>query len=524
MIDQIIDNLQNCYNITGPYYLSDFFKPDGEKRLYEFLTAVYQPVFENNFRILIVQDCVDEYNYQDLPGRAVCALQKYASQIDISNFFILILSGNAQIDQELDHARKLYSTDALCIQSQYVHDLIYTNSNNKKSNTFCVLPWIHLYVGPNGDVLPCCVADQQHPIGNINEQSVDSIAKSEKFNQLRYNLLNGNRVKECSRCYQQEDSGIPSPRTQHNTKWSNRITQYNTDGSIDQFKPLYLDLRLSNICNLKCRMCSGYFSSAIAQEEQKLFGNNKHLNAQMMSEQKDMVLEELLEYLPYCEKMYFAGGEPLLSSEHYKILNALIECNNKNLEIRYNTNFTTLTYKNISVVDLWKQFSNITVGASIDAMGPAAEYIRHGTNWINIESNLKLLRTNCQHVNFTVTSTVGFLNVSSLIDLQKTWHENNIVDLSNFSISVIIGPEHLALGVLPLHHKERLGQKITSHIHWCQQNQAITLANQWQSVLKYMFNTNSTHYLPRFKQLTNLMDQYRNESFVDIFPEFYDLL
>jgi radical SAM protein with 4Fe4S-binding SPASM domain len=521
---QVINDLQKLYDTAGPYFLSDFYKPGGEQRLHEFLTSVYQPEFKHNFRIVIVQDCVDEYHYQDLPGRAVCTLQKYASQIDISNFFILILSGNTQIDQELDHARKLYSTDTLCIQSQFVHDLMYERSNNKKSDTFCVLPWVHLYVGPDGNVLPCCVADQQHPMGNINEQSVDSIVTSEKFNQLRHNMLNGNRVKECSRCYQQEDSGISSPRVYHNTKWSDRITQYNPNGSIDQFEPLYLDLRLNNICNLKCRMCSGYFSSAIAQEEQKLFGNSKHSDSQIVSEQKDMALKKLLKYLPYCEKIYFAGGEPLLTGEHYKILNALIECNNTDLEIVYNTNFTTLSYKNVSVVDLWKQFSNVTIGASLDAMGLVAEYVRHGTKWLDIESNLKLVRSHCQHVVFTVTSTAGFLNVSSLIELQRTWHENNVVDISNFSVTVMVGPDHLTLGILPAHHKERLEQKIKSHIDWCQQNQAMALAEQWESVLKYMFNADSSHHLSKFKQLTNQMDQYRQESFRDVFPEYHDLI
>jgi hypothetical protein len=271
-------------------------------------------------------------------------------------------------------------------------------------------------------------------------------------------------------------------------------------------------------------MCSGYFSSAIAQEERKLFGNSKYLDNLIISDQKDLSLKKLLKYLPYCEKIYFAGGEPLLTSEHYKILDALIECNNTDLEIVYNTNFTTLAYKNISVVDLWKQFSNITIGASLDATGPVAEYVRHGTKWLDIESNLKLLRTQCQHVVFTVTSTAGFLNVSSLIELQRTWHENNIVDISNFSVSTMINPDHLTLQILPHDHKKRLGKKIKSHIHWCQQNQAMILATQWESVLKYMFNADSTHHLSKFKQLTNSMDQYRNESLQAVLPEFSDLL
>ena len=107
-MDKTIANLQTLYNTVGPYYLSDFYKPDGSKRLHDFLTSVYQPAYENNFRIIVVQDCVDIYDYQDLPGNAITALQKYASQIDISNFFIVVVTGNKNIKTELEQARQLY--------------------------------------------------------------------------------------------------------------------------------------------------------------------------------------------------------------------------------------------------------------------------------------------------------------------------------------------------------------------------------------------------------------------------------
>ena len=89
-----IADLQTLYDTVGPYYLSDFYQPDGDKHLHNFLNSVYQSEYQSKFRILIVQDCVDIYQYRDLPGKAVCALQKYASQIDISNFFILIITNN----------------------------------------------------------------------------------------------------------------------------------------------------------------------------------------------------------------------------------------------------------------------------------------------------------------------------------------------------------------------------------------------------------------------------------------------
>jgi sulfatase maturation enzyme AslB (radical SAM superfamily) len=271
-------------------------------------------------------------------------------------------------------------------------------------------------------------------------------------------------------------------------------------------------------------MCSGYFSSAIAQEEAELFDNTSSVKSALRSKQRKSSLKEILSYLPSAEKIYFAGGEPLLSSEHYEILQTLIDCGNTDLEIFYNTNFTTLQYQKISVLDLWGKFSNIKIGASLDATGPVAEYVRHGTDWKTIELNLNLVKTRCPHVNFTVTSTVGLLNISSLIDLQKQWHASGTLDLSKFSMEILISPDHLSLCALPPRHKQRLEQIINHHIVWCEGNSAIKLATQWKDVLTYMWSKDNSHCLSEFRRLTNSMDVYRKESLAQAIPELADLI
>lgn len=523
-IDQTIAELQTLYDTPVPYYLSNFYQANGDKHLYNFLTSVYQPEYKNNFRILIVQDCADIYNYSDLPGGAICALQKYVAQIDISNFFILVISGNKNISTELKQVQRLYSVDSHSMQSYVVEEVEYAPIQ-KIQDTFCVLPWMHLYVGTDGNVLPCCVADHQHPMGNIETQSITDILGSPTFNQLRKNMLSGLRSKECSRCYVQEDANLKSDRLIHNSRWQN-ITRnsLNLDGSINRFDPVYLDIRLNNICNLKCRMCSGYFSSAIAQEEVVLFGKKESVQSSLQLQQRNVGLKEILNYVPTAEKIYFAGGEPLLTAEHYEILDALIASNNTDLEIKYNTNFTTLSYRGRSVLDLWKQFSNITIGASLDAEGEVAGYVRHGTNWGIIESNLELVKSQCPHVNFTVTSTVGLLNVNSLIDLQQRWHNSGTLDVSKFSQSIMLSPDHLTVCALPLEHKQRLEQIINHHISWCNKNNAKGLALQWHDVLNYMWSKDDSHCMSEFKRLTQIMDQHRNESLAKTIPELTNLL
>lgn len=521
VLDEIA-KLTEKYITAEPIYLSEFFKPDGAKKLYDSLQALHQDQYNDNYRIVIVQDCSDVYDYHDLPGLAITTLQKYASQIDISNFFIVLLTSNSNIASELEQARALYSSDDCAIDYRIVSGFPTAQKSLAVRDTFCILPWIHLYVGPDGNVLPCCIADYTHPVGNVEEQSVESILTSDSFNQIRKNMLSGCKSKECSRCYNLEDSGLHSPRTGHNAQWADQYSHaFNQDGTIDIVDPVYLDIRLNNICNLKCRMCSSYFSSAVAQEEVEMFGKIIPI---LRKTQRQPVLEDLLKYIPSAEKLYFAGGEPLIMSEHYEILNALIKCNNTDLEILYNTNFTRLQYRDQNVLDLWKQFSNVTIGASIDAEGSVAEYVRHGTDWAAVENNLTRLKSECPHVNFTITSTVGFLNVASLIRLQKRWHNTGVLDINQFSLKALIAPERMSLCVLPMHHKQNLEQLLNEHIRWCNIHFANALADQWSKVLNYMWTEDSSHYLSEFKKVTEAFDHHRKESFKEIFPEFQDLL
>lgn len=519
--DAVITDLKQKYSVIDTIYLSDFLK-NGNQWLHQQLTAAYRTAYSEKERILVVQDCADTYDYENFPGQAVLILQKYASQIDISNSFILIVSTNELIFKELEEVRRLYSTDEFPIQS-YVVDLPkFHSTQTYSSDTFCVLPWMHLYIGPDGNVLPCCRSDRNFSMGNIQTTSILDIANSDQFNQLRANMLNGKRSKECSGCYVREDAGLTSSRQIYNLDWKEfNPSNLNPNGTIDSFNPVFFDIRLSNVCNLKCRMCDGYFSSSIAQEEVELFNKSP---GSLKSRQRNASLEEILNYVQHAEQIYFAGGEPLLANEHYEILNKLIDCGNTDLEIAYNTNFTNLFYKNQPITDWWKHFKNVRVGASLDAHDDVAGYVRHGTVWATVEENLDFLRKTCPHVNFFVTSVVGFLNVVSLIELQQAWHQSGRLPISNFSFIILTRPEHLSVTALPLHHKTRLELLIKSHIDWCYSNSANTLAIQWQDVLTYMWSKDDSHHLGEFKRLTLLMDNHRKESFKKVFPEYEDLI
>ena len=108
--------------------------------------------------------------------------------------------------------------------------------------------------------------------------------------------------------------------------------------------------------------------------------------------------------------------------------------------------------------------------------------------------------------------------------LQQTWHETAKLDISQFSQTILIGPEHLALTTLPLEHKHRLDILVNDHILWCYKNGAGRLANQWKDVLKYMWSADTSYNLTEFKRLITIFDHHRHESLEKSIPELQNLI
>jgi len=494
------------YNIIDTVLFSDSLGDIRKK-----LESIRKDVFNSTDRIIIQQDVADDYPYIDAAGVKLIELQKIINRVDISNCFILLITTNSTISDEVAFITKFYSTDKTPINTLVVHG-DYKKEIKKYTDTTCQKLWNHLYIGTDQNINPCCIADHRFPLGNINENEIDVILSSEKPNQIREWMQQGYRTIACNRCYVLEDNGIVSLRK----------SGYKPGVDITS-----LDIRIDNICNFKCRMCSEYFSSSIQQETVAMFGSDGIMGFEnnnlipLMSTQKKEVFNTINPYITNnIRDIYFAGGEPLITQTHYQILDKLIDIGNTDLTLTYNTNLSTLTYKNLKVTDYWNQFNNVEVGASIDASDSVAEYVRHGTIWSDIIKNIISIKQYSPNVILNITSTVSFLTIENLITLQTTWLKEKFFDIKNFSVSVLTSPEFLSPAALPQYHKQRLGDLIKSHIDNLGKSK---LAFQWGEVLKFMNNTDYTYTTNDFKDRMRDLDNYRNESFVKVFPEFKDI-
>lgn len=527
IIQLAIKKLSDQYKLLGePIDLSWFALPNGEAKIFNLLEVLHRPVFENNQRIVVVQPKKEMYSYSsNITSDSLIFLQQSLQKIDISNFFVVLITSNPDIEQELEWVKQYHSTDSVTIEHVLVNEEF--EKQTPTIDTFCVNMWNHLYVSSQLEILPCCVAKDNRPLGSLLDYPVEEIVNNNAANAIRNKMLSGEKCIECETCYTQENIGQVSRRIIDNTKFNDSIEELklltNPDGSLKNFSPATLDIRLNNICNLKCRTCSGVSSSQLATEEKKLFNNTVNFNKTPTTQTRTKVFESIIDYFDTVEEIYFAGGEPLLMEEHYRILDRLLSAGKTDIPIEYNTNFTHLKFKNKNILDYWKKFSNITVGASLDGHGTVFEYARHGAKWEDIEKNLLELKHQCPHVKFTVHSTISLLSVESVMELQKMWHELKILDASNFYINRMFGNDYLSLQSLQTEHKKMISSKIDNHCDWLIATGCDTLEQHWRQMQQYMMLQDKSYVNKQFSKVNQARDIARNEKFESVYPQFLDL-
>ena len=355
----------------------------------------------------------------------------------------------------------------------------------KKSKHFCAAPWTHLHVLPTGAIQPCCIWDysvhRRDPtrFGNVNDSNnIPDLMNSEEFKKLRANFLNDIPEDGCSRCYDREKTS-QNPSQKSVRQWINSdfldeqmIADTHQDGHIDNIRLKYLDIRFGNICNLKCRMCGHGLSSTWYEEEKALAEKNGKTGPETKFIHVDCY--DMVEpYFDFVEEIYFAGGEPILYPEHIKILEKLIALGRTDVKLKYNSNLTTLKYKRTDIVELWKQFKFVHIGASIDGMGDTAEYIRTKLSWEGFKTNFNYVKDHAPHVMITPSPTVGVLNVETLIEFEQFAILEGWYDSVSFGLNYIMSPDWLNLYNLPVWYREELIEKYKEHIQWCVDNGAM---------------------------------------------------
>lgn len=397
-----------------------------------------------------------------------------------------------------------------------------------ESENFCMLPWIHLHAWPDGSAFPCCLAKAAHPVGNFKQKTMREIWNDTDMREIRRNMLEDKPSRQCEDCYEQEAAGFASMRNNSNKAFGqhqNLIEQTLPDGTSPDMKLHYWDVRFSNICNLKCRSCGSIFSSRWYDDDVKLYGKALRPRVQFAGRHSEDVWQQMQEHIPYLEQIYFAGGEPLIMEEHTRILKLLIDKGNTKVRLIYNTNLTELKYKKESVLELWKHFPSVCVAASLDDMGERAAMIRSGTNWTQVEQNIRDLKRECPHIDFMISPTLSMMNIWNFVPFHRYMIDQGFIEPKDFNLNILQGPAEYRIDVLPLELKLKFKQQFEEHIEWLRPRDTINRATGgFEGAVAFMMSTDNSRLLTDFWETTSDLDWSRNERLIQVVPEIEQLL
>jgi radical SAM protein with 4Fe4S-binding SPASM domain len=375
----------------------------------------------------------------------------------------------------------------------------------KKS--FCSLPWLGVYIQPDGDVRNCAIT--RETLGNINEKSLVDILHNDVNQNIKKDMLNDVMHRRCGHCHTLEKNQKFTPNAVSNRVWylKTLVTKdLNFFDNPKNYKLKMLDLRWKNTCNFSCIYCGPDLSSAWASE--------LNMPQKINDESLQQSLKYIYDNLSTVEHIYLAGGEPLLIKENLTLLKYLQE-SKPDIDIRINTNLSII---NNEIYNLLKKFKNVHWTVSVDGIGDEFEYVRYGGVWPKFLLNLQQLREDFDKINFNSTWCIltAFGTLECIDYLQNLgFHENT------FIVNPLDNPIQWHVGNLPDTTLDELKQKILAKLD--QSDPKYSLYNSLNLMLNYLSIPIKKNLQSTIDNLQKI-DSRRNTDSKKIFTNLYNLI
>lgn len=348
----------------------------------------------------------------------------------------------------------------------------------------CIIPFIHLSTTTHGHIRPCCFSTKRMSasgdasLANFGSSSLNEIWNGDDYKKLRMQMIANEKVTECRHCWDEEKAGKRSKRVKENHKYlaANRdiVSMSATQGGIVNKGPFHHDIRLGNLCNLKCRSCNPACSTVFEKERQTKWSdsfflkNENYIVGDNRWYKQSQFFENMEKAAKDTQTLYISGGEPLLIPEMHSMIEKLVRQGAApNISLRFNSNLTIL---NLKFLDLLQTFKSVEISASIDAVGGRLTYIRHPADWKNIEYNFCELLQRYPKIELTVNCTVSVMNIFYLQEMYDWLRsvENKFGKPVPLSIDLVHDPLFLSIKIIPKYFRPKV-----------------------QSILKQLLNDNS---------------------------------
>lgn len=415
---------------------------------------------------------------------------------------------------------------------------------------FCSSPWLHMRVNNAGVYEVCRWADSKNTNVEFNLATKSPVEFFQKdMAAFRVDLLNGDRNSACSRCHQMDQHRKPSGRLRQLLKvgvdYNNFDKTVKSSAFLEQFQislqqqghtalhPIDWQIDLGNYCNSSCVFCDPDSSSKLATEfkKLKLIESTPKKSWTQDPELLDKFIQSVCK-LPNIQYMHFIGGETLITPAFKHIVKALIDNGVSNtISLGFTTN---LTVWDDELINLFKQFSQIHVGLSVETMTAVNDYVRYPSQidqvktildrWVSVSAENNWL------VQLRITPTC--LTIDSLDTVYSYAYERNIgVESCNF----IANPAFMRPSVLP----DTVRQSIISRLKlWVQQHRTQStdqlivntrdpnnakqhIVQDAESYINYLQNEpDESHRAPALVEYLKKLESNRGNSVLDYLPQY----
>lgn len=392
---------------------------------------------------------------------------------------------------------------------------------------FCVLPWVSLETSPVGTVRPCCLAEEEivddagHKF-DLNTANFAGIQNSTYMQNLRQQFLDKKQPQTCRKCWREERSGRTSKRMHTLDRLKHMIPDQ--PWTADARPLMFLDLKLGNICNLKCRICGSWSSSTFATEELANLGpdedrkSNHHyhmLRAGAWPRENPTFWSEIDQVIDQIHYIEFTGGEPFMIQEHFDLLQRLVDRGRAGrIEIHYNTNGTQYPEH---AEQIWSHFKTVEIAFSIDDVGARFEYQRTNAVWSEVVGNIQkfvAMRDRCSNIQLQVCSTVNVFNVYYLEELAQ-WIDTQAFDFVYWNM--MHEAYYFSINTLP----ESAKQQIELRLHSAQVSEHHR--QEFARIIDFMNSGVSLDGFILRMRIADL-DRKRQQNLTDVEPEFATLI
>ncbi len=416
---------------------------------------------------------------------------------------------------------------------------------NSQSKTFCMHPFTGLATREDGAIKVCC---RSHPIGFIQKDSLEDIWNNESMLRIRRQVLNDERPKECEPCFSLEDQGVESLRQRHIkgvipeariNLYPNALDSLNDDFTMP-FQIPTMEIKLNNLCNLKCRMCHPMDSTSWNDwnevEEFYIKENNflpkkihdlNLINKPHLKEFDDNPnwWDSFSKVIPYFRRAEFAGGEPLMDPQHYKILDMLVPYGHQ-IEIKYATNLSMLGKNNRNIFEYWPKFKSVAVNVSIDGIGDSYEYIRGNASWSELINNIKQIQE-LPNISRIVGAVAVQVSNALVLDKMIKYFLDDLGIV--FYTNMVKYPNVLSVQTLPIdlkntvYNRLRLVQRELPEYKLVKEHPKLLgiTDEQINGIINFMFAKDEHHLWADTVEFNRRLDNSRNSrKFVEVTPEF----